>query len=187
MMFSTLLALLPAALAASKTTAYYTFSPSLHPDLCLAPSNSSQGADLVLAKCTDTHTVFRYSLKTGKIKNANDKTCIDVRDGVLANGTQAQMWSCFECNSNQAFDFVKNGDNGRYNLHWIDSDYCLDVKDGVGLEGTSIQIWPCIDYNDNQKWIVRAADKPTAAAPADEAAASDAAAKRRRRHTAKHH
>lgn len=144
----------------------YTISPALAPGLCLAPSNSTNGATLVLADCSDNTTVFRHNTKNGKVRNMDSGLCVDVTDGVFSNGTLAQVWGCYSCNTHQAFDFIAQSNTtdtngtvtadvlGNYTIQWASTDYCLDLINGTAQVGAEVQVWKCLDYNDNQKWTL---------------------------------
>lgn len=162
-------------LTSSQKWVAYTISPAAFPDLCLAPNGTENGANLVLAKCDETTTVFKYSDVNGKVKNG--KKCVDIRDGVEHNGTLAQVWDCATCNDHQTFDFVSPSNNSIYQLQWTYADYCLDLIEGKGEPGAQVQIWKCLEYNDNQKWIVDPVNATVAnneTAPAANASSDDA-------------
>lgn len=88
----------------------------------------------------------------------NDGYCVDVRDGVFENGTDAQMWSCASCNGNQNFDItaLDTPGTGNYSIQWAASDFCLDLINGNATVGAPVQVWECLSYNDNQKWALNA-------------------------------
>ncbi|TXT03863.1 hypothetical protein VHUM_04286 [Vanrija humicola] len=130
----------------------YTLSPAEFPHLCLAPAGDVNGAGLTVKPCDEDSVVFKYSTKSGKLRNTNNKLCIDVKDGEKKNGTPAQLWGCYTCNKNQVFDF--HGTTANNTVQWTGSDYCLDLTDGEGCEGTPVQLWRCVPGNTNQIWTV---------------------------------
>lgn len=130
----------------------YTLSPAGFPDLCLAPAGDVNGAGLTVKSCDEDSVVFKYSTKSGKLKNTGNNLCIDVKDGKKKNGTPAQLWGCYTCNKNQVFDF--HGTTANNTVQWTGSPYCLDLTDGEGCEGTPVQLWRCVPGNTNQLWTV---------------------------------
>ncbi|KAL1409856.1 hypothetical protein Q8F55_003855 [Vanrija albida] len=166
-----LLAVLPQALAVAKK---YTLSPAGFPDLCLAPAGDVNGAGLTVKNCDEDSVVFKYSTKSGKLRNTGNKLCIDVKDGVKKNGTPAQLWGCYTCNKNQVFDF--HGTTANNTVQWTGSDYCLDLTDGEGCEGTPVQLWRCVPGNTNQLWTVTEVHEEQCEEPSDGAAEAYAAA-----------
>ncbi|KAJ7579743.1 ricin B lectin domain-containing protein, partial [Mycena floridula] len=76
--------------------------------------------------------------------------CLDVKDGVNANGTKVQIWTCGENNPNQKFNVNWDG-----SISWDRTGKCVDVTGapGDGGLGTFVQIWECRAGNPNQKWI----------------------------------
>ena len=77
--------------------------------------------------------------------------CLDVKDGVNADGTKLQLWSCVDGNTNQLWIPVGPG-LGIY--EWVGTNKCIDLTDGITTNGNPIQIWTCDTnlVNDNQKW-----------------------------------
>lgn len=144
MSFLAVITLLPLVLAGATT---YTISPSSHPDYCIAPASSDEGADLVLKPC-DTASDIVFTFDGDELRNTETNMCIDVRDGSDQSGTSLQMWSCYGYNTNQRFDV-----NGQ-EVKWVGHDRCMDLTDGLGQEGTHTQIWSCYGHNDNQRWTL---------------------------------
>jgi len=89
------------------------------------------------------------STPPGPITIFGDK-CLDVTDGVDADGTKLQIWDC----------------TGGPNQQWVRTLYstiqwnggagnkCIDLTDGNIADGTALQIWTCAEdgSNQNQQW-----------------------------------
>ena len=100
----------------------------------------------------------------------NGTKCLDVINGVNADGTKLQIWDC-EINTavNQQFIYTAFGDNQWVNLHgwametgvtdtiasltWTNSGKCLDLTNGNLSDGNEVQIWDCNGAEDNNDQI----------------------------------
>lgn len=76
--------------------------------------------------------------------------CLDVTDGVDADGTKLQIYECTSGNTNQEWVF-----NSDFTIRWKkDSDKCLDLTDGKVTSGNQLQIWTCTAGDKNQQWKI---------------------------------
>lgn len=98
--------------------------------------------------------------------------CLDVRDGVNADGTRLQIW---ECNGGPNQKFQVNGDQ---TIQWVNTDKCLDLYKGINKASNyvsiasslfklgdvmlivwiQVQLWTCNKPNTNRKWISKLTD-----------------------------
>jgi hypothetical protein len=71
-----------------------------------------------------------------------------VKDGVNADGTKLQIWSCVENSKNQQWISVTDG-----TFQWSGTNKCTDPTDGKITDGNVLQIYTCDSKNANQKWL----------------------------------
>ncbi|KAF7369719.1 hypothetical protein MVEN_00303400 [Mycena venus] len=130
---------------------------------CLAVADNADGEPLVIHNCnngpfpnqdwqvsfwipTEEDGPARNSAPQ-QIKVFGDK-CIDVKDGVNADGTKLQIWTCADGNKNQEWVSVTDS-----TFQWNGTNKCIDLTDGKITEGNVLQIYTCDSKNSNQKWI----------------------------------
>lgn len=127
----------------SGTQAAYT--PSNAPGLCLSvvPGATENGASVEIDSCTGgANQKWTFINNTLRIF---DNKCLDVTDGVAANGTKLQIWECVTNSTNQTWQRDGN--------HFVwQQNFCVDVTDGATRDGTRVQIWGCFSNNINQSW-----------------------------------
>lgn len=91
--------------------------------LCMSASSNADGAAVTIDKCS---TSASWSLPatplTGQVKAFSNK-CLDVKDGVNADGTKLQIWTCADGNTNQQWRTSSNG-----TLIWAGKNKCVDVS-----------------------------------------------------------
>ncbi|KAJ7865536.1 ricin B lectin domain-containing protein, partial [Mycena leptocephala] len=128
---------------------------------CIAVANNADGEPLVVHNCNtedlanqDWEVTF-WTPPPGPIKNAGPQQikvfgekCIDVKDGVNADGTKLQIWTCTEGNTNQQWISVTDA-----TFQWSGTNKCIDLTDGKITDGNVLQIYTCDSKNSNQKWI----------------------------------
>jgi len=79
--------------------------------------------------------------------------CLDVTDGVDADGTKLQVYACTAGNTNQEWVVTGNGnDFSKSTIQWKNHNKCVDLTDGKLSEGTPLQLWTCSSGNTNQQW-----------------------------------
>jgi len=135
-----------------------TFVPNFDDDSsCLTADSNTDGAPVYLANCAFSLPNRSWDVTAGanartQLKIFGDK-CLDVKDGVDADGTLLQIWTCADGNTNQQFFVNRTSGTVRWNH---DSKKCLDLKNGKVFtpspDGTPVQIWTCFEANDNQQW-----------------------------------
>ncbi|CAK5270007.1 unnamed protein product [Mycena citricolor] len=123
---------------------------------CIAATSNSDGAALVLETCDTTNNPANENWELGfftkfdagpqPIKVFGDK-CIDVTDGVVANGTKLQIWTCVDGSANQQWISVKDS-----TLRLNGTNMCIDWTGGSTTPGTPLQLWTCAFRNTNQIW-----------------------------------
>jgi hypothetical protein len=139
--------------AANATT--YTISPASYPDLCIAPSESSEGSKLIVTSC-DTSSDIVWTMNGASLQNTATDMCADVTDGGAWSGNVMQVWGCFSNNHHQMFT-SSTGNQGA--VKWSGQNLCFDLTDGKGVDGTHVQIWECAGANPNQQWIFTEAEE----------------------------
>ncbi|KAK1233369.1 hypothetical protein PQX77_003478 [Marasmius sp. AFHP31] len=123
---------------------------------CIAASSKSAGASVVIHGCNTgdaSNYIWEYDTSirvpdNRQIKLSGTDLCVDVKDGINADGTKLQLWTCTEGNSNQ--DWAQRGGNL---WQWVGTTKCIDLTNGVTSDGNPIQVWNCDDGNlNNQGW-----------------------------------
>src|SRR5215470_12046651 len=135
--------------------------------LCLEPNGSGLGEPILQQPCNSTHKAQRWVLSPAtatqyQIANKGFPTCLDVRNGVNADRTVVQQWSCnIQARSmrwqpstlvpDRFFKFVSA-------ISSKPNERCLDVAGGSLQPGAQIQIYRCTQANTNtaQIWELRA-------------------------------
>ncbi|KAF9254892.1 hypothetical protein L218DRAFT_967776 [Marasmius fiardii PR-910] len=137
-------------------------NPSTPGNGCIIASSNAAGAPVVINQC-DVDLVKEDWDYTGIVQNPlpqplkvfGDK-CLDVKDGVNADGTKLQIWDCVPGSTNQLW-IHRNDD---FTLQWAGTNKCVDLTDGSLEDGNVLQIWTCDSTNYNQKWSSGAVAHP---------------------------
>ncbi|KAJ7927061.1 ricin B lectin domain-containing protein [Mycena leptocephala] len=127
---------------------------------CISASTNASGAPLVIHNCNTEAAVNQdwqvffsttpNSSPVQQIRIFGDK-CIDVTDGVNADGTKLQIWTCTEGNANQ--QWISPPAGGAPSIfQWNGTDKCLDLTDGNIADGNVLQIWTC-SFGTHQNWL----------------------------------
>jgi ricin-type beta-trefoil lectin protein len=88
-----------------------------------------------------------------RLVNGRSGKCMDVRDGVNANGTQVQQWECTDTRGmNWHVAFMPATVPTR--VQSMIGGRCLDVRNGSVQDGAIIQIYRCTDNNSAQAWSI---------------------------------
>ncbi|KAJ7735980.1 ricin B lectin domain-containing protein [Mycena metata] len=123
---------------------------------CISAAENADGEPLVIHNCNTealANQDFTLNFFTKEsagpqlIKVFGDK-CIDVVNGVNADGTKLQIWTCDSTNANQQWTSVSD-----FTLRWGSTDKCIDLTDGKITDGNQLQIYTCSTNNGNQKWL----------------------------------
>ncbi|KAJ7875056.1 ricin B lectin domain-containing protein [Mycena leptocephala] len=95
----------------------------------------------------------------GALKIFGDK-CLDVKDGVNADGTKLQIWTCAAGNTNQ--QWISAGQPGTPQIVWAGKNKCVDVTNGNVTNENVMQIWDCDPNfsNSNQNWGIAINTEP---------------------------
>ncbi|KAJ7925551.1 ricin B lectin domain-containing protein [Mycena leptocephala] len=121
---------------------------------CISADQDINGSPLVIHNCAnDPPPDVDWAANFGnsspqQLKIFGDK-CIDVKDGVNADGTKLQIWDCTEGNTNQQFVVVSNAGGL---IQWVGTNKCIDLTNGAMADNTQLQIWTCGIGNTNQEW-----------------------------------
>ena len=135
--------------------------------LCLEPNGSGLGEPILQQPCDSNRLTQRWvkspaTVTHSLIANKGHPTCMDVRNGVNADRTVVQQWSCdIQARSmrwklttlvpDRFFKFVSAISSEK-------DPRCLDVAGGSLEPGARIQIYRCTQANTNaaQIWETRA-------------------------------
>ncbi|KAL0572015.1 hypothetical protein V5O48_009957 [Marasmius crinis-equi] len=121
---------------------------------CIAASSQTPGAPLVIHDC-NTGDVSNYNWDVKEfpadptpqpIKLVGQDLCVDVKDGVNADGTKLQVWSCVSGSTNQLWSHT----NSLGIWQWAGTNKCIDLTDGITTDGNQLQIWTCDSSNGNR-------------------------------------
>ncbi|KAL5507691.1 hypothetical protein ACEPAH_5309 [Sanghuangporus vaninii] len=114
---------------------------------CLTAASNSNGAQVSIQACTGADAQ-QWTFDGGSVKLFGNSKCLDVIDGVNADGTKLQIWDCSNNgNANQQFYYT-----GDFRLAWTDHGKCVDLTDGNLSDGNLPQVWSCGNGNPNQVW-----------------------------------
>ncbi|KAJ7202644.1 ricin B lectin domain-containing protein [Mycena pura] len=125
------------------------------PGECVTMTSNADGAPVQIRECDYRHgNPAQEWAFNGSIMFQGDK-CIDVTDGVNANGVRLQTWTCVDGAANQQFlhqgrsvvalpvDFIS---------WYAHPGLCMDLTDGRNVSGNPVQMWACDFENPNQIW-----------------------------------
>jgi hypothetical protein len=119
----------------------------LDPSKCLTVKSNADGAAVVIRTCHNTDSQ-QWQFSGGQVKIFGNK-CLDVKEGVDANGTKLQIWTCSSDNNNQKWFYDRYG----FNLQWVKNrGKCVDMDGGILTDGRNVQIYGCNWGNANQIW-----------------------------------
>ncbi|CAE6479788.1 unnamed protein product [Rhizoctonia solani] len=139
-----------AGLAAAQYPAYtgqLLVSPGSNAGKCLDAENRD-GAPVKIADCNGSaNQKWSFGSKSHVVKIHGNK-CLDVKDGVNADGTKLQIWTCNESSQNQKFWYSF----WDYTLSWEGKGKCVDLPSGNLSNGNVAQVWGCSKENPNQIW-----------------------------------
>ncbi|KAJ7584003.1 ricin B lectin domain-containing protein [Mycena floridula] len=130
---------------------------------CLAATSNADGAAVVIQNCgtRNTSNIEWNVIKGGAVESPTGSPdpgpvtpitlfgskCLDVPNGVNADGVKLQIWTCGTGNKNQLWQV-----NGDGSISWAGSNKCLDDTDGKLNDGNPVQLWTCAQNNVNQAW-----------------------------------
>ncbi|KAJ7494318.1 ricin B lectin domain-containing protein [Mycena galericulata] len=123
---------------------------------CISAGNNADGELLAIHNCnTEALTNQDWQFSSFTEQNAGPQPitifgdkCIDVVNGVNADGTPLQIWTCVPGNTNQQWVSVTD-----FTFQWNGTDKCIDLTGGAIADGTGLQIWTCGAGNTNQVWV----------------------------------
>ena len=79
--------------------------PGLNGGKCLAAASNSNGAAVTIQTCSPADPQ-QWTFDGGSVKLFGNTKCLDVKDGVNADGTKLQIWDCTANNPNQQFYYT---------------------------------------------------------------------------------
>ncbi|MEU2025572.1 RICIN domain-containing protein [Streptomyces sp. NPDC016469] len=86
----------------------------------------------------------------GALTNTGNGKCLDVTDGSTADGTPAQMWTCYPGSQNQSWTLNSDGS-------LTAKGKCLDLAANSTVNGTAVHLWTCYGSVATQKWRLTSA------------------------------
>ncbi|MFD5067925.1 ricin-type beta-trefoil lectin domain protein [Streptomyces sp. NPDC087866] len=86
----------------------------------------------------------------GALTNTGTGKCLDVTDGSTADGTPAQMWTCYPGSQNQSWTLNSDGS-------LTAKGKCLDLAANGTANGTAVHLWTCYGTVASQKWRLTSA------------------------------
>lgn len=95
------------AAATAQTPAYLSpvlLEPGNDAGKCLTAANNANGAAVTLQPCTGADSQ-KWTFTGGVVQVFGSK-CLDVTDGVNADGTKLQIWDCNNGDANQQFYYT---------------------------------------------------------------------------------
>ncbi|KAJ6477672.1 ricin B lectin domain-containing protein [Mycena sanguinolenta] len=122
---------------------------------CMSASSNADGAAVVIEMCSAPTPANSWFVPNGNNAHGSlqifgDK-CLDVTDGVDADGTRLQIWTCASGNTNQLWE-PKFGAQALGNIFWVGMNKCVDLTNGSTTNGNQLQVWDCNTSNPNQIW-----------------------------------
>ncbi|GAB6911592.1 ricin-type beta-trefoil lectin protein [Streptomyces sp. KhCrAH-43] len=86
----------------------------------------------------------------GALTNTGNGKCLDVTGGSTADGTPAQMWTCYPGSQNQSWTLNSDGS-------LTAKGKCLDLAANGTANGTAVHLWTCYGSVATQKWRLTSA------------------------------
>ena len=131
--------------------------------LCLEPNGSGLGAPILQQRCDSTRMPQRWVASAAtatqyQIANKGFPTCLDVRNGVNADRTVVQQWTCDIQARSMRWQLSTLVPDRFFKFISAIGSRCLDVAGGSLQPGARIQIYGCTQSNTNtaQIWETRA-------------------------------
>ncbi|KAK1235957.1 hypothetical protein PQX77_000802 [Marasmius sp. AFHP31] len=133
---------------------------------CVAASSKNTGAPVIYHDClTGDASNYDWDIQDFPVdptpqqvklfgtdlasRNACNKCsiqCLDVKDGLNADGTKLQLWTCTSGNTNQLWSHTSSLGTWQ----WAGTNKCIDLTDGLKTDGNPIQIWTCDSSGTNR-------------------------------------
>ena len=97
--------------------------PGLNAGKCLTAASNTDGAQVSIQACTGADAQ-QWTFEGGSVNLFGNTKCLDIIDGVNADGTKLQIWDCGSGNPNQQFYYT--GDYRSVILYLIILDLSSD-------------------------------------------------------------
>lgn len=131
--------------------------------LCLEPAGSGLGEPILQQPCVNNRPAQQWGLSRAttthyQIVNRGSGMCLDVRNGVNADRTVVQQWSCNLQHPSKRWRPSTLVPDHFFKFISAIGSRCLDVAGGSLQPGARIQIYRCTASNTNtaQIWETRA-------------------------------
>ncbi|WP_442930493.1 RICIN domain-containing protein [Micromonospora sp. NBC_00421] len=113
--------------------------------LTLYNGNTIDGAPLVVMPCTQGGKPMSWAFSAGNAgtlsSQADPQRCVDVLNGVTANGTSVLDWTCGSTNPNQQWTLT----NGGRLLSGLSGGWCLSIYGNSPTPGTIVVLMSCLN------------------------------------------
>jgi peptidoglycan/xylan/chitin deacetylase (PgdA/CDA1 family) len=130
-----------------------TGSNQIHPNgdttWCVDVQSDSNGAAVVLEKCSTLATKWSLSSGNTAVTTDNGAYSFDAGSGTPANGTPLKIWQSYS--GIPAQSWYLTADN---RIAVANSGQCLDLPSGNKAAGQRLQVWACGTGNNNQVWTL---------------------------------
>ncbi|KAJ6463477.1 ricin B lectin domain-containing protein [Mycena sanguinolenta] len=121
---------------------------------CITAAENTDGEPVVIHNCNTEDTSVSDWTATFAIRGDTSPSpiqiygnkCIDVTNGVNADGTLLQIWTCSGGPNQQ---WVNRLDGS---FQWSGTNKCIDLTNGALTDGTQLQLWTCSTGDSNQVW-----------------------------------
>lgn len=122
----------------------------------------TNGALVVIDECHTTPSYRSWTVANGGSNTGIgpagpievlDGYCLDVKDGIDADGTKLQVWKCASGNRNQQWTV-----NSDFTIRWAGHNKCVDLTGGLESGEPNVQIWTCGKNNQHQEWVPNPVD-----------------------------
>jgi len=147
------------------TAQTYLIKESRDGNKCVTSTGITDGSKVQIQDCNPgndyKNQLWWFSGSLVRLVGYRVSQCLDVKDGVVANGAKLQTWSCGDWNNqNQQFahlggDFLTVPDDV---ITWMAHPWlCMDLTAGDTTNGNRIQLWGCdpAHPNPNQQWFLQ--------------------------------
>ena len=126
--------------------------------LCLEPNGSGLGEPILQQPCDSNRLAQRWvkspaTVTQSLIANKGHPTCMDVRNGVNADRTVVQQWSCDIQARSMRWQLSTLVPGRFFKFVSAIGSRCLDVAGGSLQPGAQIQIYRCTTSNMNTAQI----------------------------------
>ncbi|KAJ7193633.1 ricin B lectin domain-containing protein [Mycena pura] len=140
----------PSVLLGCSVNAQVFLETGLSTAKCLAATSLANGAAVAVEDCGNATSLNSWTANGSTFSLNDGAFCLDVTNGVDADGTKLQVWACTPGDTNQDFSFTDVRDGTMIQWFGATSKVCVDVTDGIITDGNQVQVWDCDPNNNHQ-------------------------------------